>query len=132
MYSGFVFLCNKSSLGQCVQNRQIACSDKYQNQPKTVKRGSIIFLFDPDVKTLVGPFTAVTEGATQIEPGTWSTGVNTHAMSENITVHWENLHIIHDADKQFPYLSNLESCELSTLKVQELMDALGSAPHYKG
>ena len=92
----------------------------------------VIFMYNPENRNLVGPFTAATEGATRIETGTWNSKIDEHSASENIKLEWENLHIISNANESFPFLNNLEKCELSTLRVQTLLDALKEAPIYQG
>jgi hypothetical protein len=132
MYSGYVLYCNKTALGQCVSKRQYTCSDSRKDEVSTIKKGSVLFMYDSIAKTLIGPFTAAKEGATRIETGTWSSTVDEHSASANIKLEWEDLHIIKDAGTRFPFLNKQEKCELSTLRVQTLLDALKEAPVYQG
>jgi hypothetical protein len=41
-------------------------------------------MYDPNSKTLIGPFTAANEGATRIETGAWSTKIDEHSASANV------------------------------------------------
>ncbi len=132
MYSGYVLYCNKAALGQCVSKRQYTCSDSHSDEVGAIKKGSVLFMYDPNSKTLIGPFTAANEGATRIETGTWSTKIDEHSASANVKLEWEDLHIIKDAGSRFPFLNKPEKCELPTLKVQTLLDALKEAPIYQG
>jgi hypothetical protein len=132
MYSGYVLFCNKSALGQCVSKRQYTCSDSHKGEVETMKKGSVLFMYDTVAKTLVGPFTAANEGAQRIETGAWSTKIDEHSASANVKLEWEDLHIIKDAGERFPFLIKPQKCELSTLRVQTLMDALKEAPVYQG
>lgn len=132
MYSGFVLFCEKSSFGQCVSRRLYKCSDTYKGKPEIIKRGSVLFMYDPQSKTLVGPFTAASEGATKIETGAWRSEVDLSSFSGNIKLEWEDLHIIKNANERFPFLNSPEKCALSSLNVQTLLDSLKAAPIYQG
>jgi len=116
------------TLGQCVNKRQYACSDNHKGEVQAIKQGSVLFLYDPDVKSLLGPFTAAEEGASRIETGAWSTKIDEHSASANVKLEWEDLHLIDNVDEQLPFLSKLKTCALSTLQVQEVMTALREAP----
>ncbi|MCW4009120.1 MAG: hypothetical protein NWF05_00665 [Candidatus Bathyarchaeota archaeon] len=119
-------------MAQCVSKRLFTCADSKKEAVSTIKRGAVLFMYNPENRTLVGPFTAASEGAKRIETGAWRSEIDEHSASENIKLEWENLHIISDANERFPFLVNPEKCELSTLKVQTLLDALKNAPPYKG
>ena len=116
------------TLGQCVSKRQYTCSDNHKGEIEAIRQGSILFLYDPDAKSLMGPFTAAEEGATRIETGAWSTKIDEHSASANVKLEWEDLHLIENVNEQLPFLSKLQTCTLSTLQVQEVMDALKEAP----
>jgi len=131
MYSGYILYCNKMTLGQCVSKRQYSCSDKHKDEVKAIKQGSILFVYDPEAKTLLGPFTAAEEGASRIETGAWSTEIDEHSASANVKLEWEDLHLIKNVDERLPFLSKLETCSLSTLEVQEIMDSLREAPVFQ-
>ena len=89
-------------------------------------------MYNPETKTLVGPFTAAAEGATKIETGTWDSDVDEHSASANIKLEWENPHIIENAAERFPFLKNPTKCELSPLWIHTLLDALKNAPVFEG
>ena len=132
MYSGYVLFCNKSTLGQCVSKRQYTCSDSQKDEVGGIKKGSVLFMYDSTLNTLIGPFTAATEGASRIETGAWSSKIDEHSASANVKLEWEDLHVITDAGTRFPFLNKPEKCELPTLTVQTLLDALKDAPAYRG
>jgi hypothetical protein len=132
MYSGYVLFCEKTTLGQCVSKRQYSCSDSHKEEVETIKRGSVLFMYDPQTKTLIGPFTAASEGASRIETGTWRSEIDRHTPSADIKLEWQDLHIISNADEKFSFIADPEKCELSTLNVQTLLDALKEAPVYQG
>ena len=132
MYSGYVLFCAKTSIGQCVNKRLYTCADSHKDEVATIKKGSVLFIYNSETRTLVGPFTAASEGATRIETGTWTSKIDEHSASENIKLEWEDLHIINDAGERFQFLNKSDKCELSTLKVQTLLDALREAPVFQG
>lgn len=132
MYSGYLFFCNKSEISQCVSRRTFTCTDKHKDHIGKIKRGTVIFVYNVDTEALVGPFTAVDEDAKRIQPGTWSTGVDRSSLSGNITVEWEDLHIIENALERFPFLRSPKTCEIPSLTVQQLIEELKQAPLYRG
>jgi hypothetical protein len=132
MYSGYVLFCNKMTLGQCVSKRQFTFSDNHQGEVEAIKQGSILFMYNPEAKSLIGPFSAAEEGAARIETGAWSTKIDEHSASANVKLEWEDLHIIENVDEKLPFISKLETCALSTLQVQQVMDALKEASSYHG
>jgi len=129
MYNGYVFFCNKTSQQQCLSNRRYTCAEKDKPAEK-IKEGSVIFLYNIDHKTLLGPFTALTEGAKQLDAGAWAEDVDTHIPSQDIKVTWEELHIIQDAPGQLPFLSGAKSCKLTSLETQNALDALKNGELY--
>ena len=119
------------TLGQCVNKRQYTCTDSHKGEVQTIKQGSVLFMYDPEAKSLMGPFTAAEEGASRIETGAWSTRIDEHSASANVKLEWEDLHLIKNVDEQLPFLSKLKTCALSTLQVQEAMASLKEAPLYQ-
>jgi hypothetical protein len=132
MYSGYVLFCNKTTIGQCLSKRLYTCSDARKGEVGEVKKGSVLFMYNTDSRTLVGPFTAASEGAARIETGAWTSEIDEHSASANVKLEWENLHLIKNANERFPFLSKPEKCQLSTMKVQTLLDALKEAPIFEG
>ena len=129
MYNGYVFFCNKASQQKCLSNRRYTCADKDKPAEK-IKEGSVIFLYNVDDKTLLGPFTALTEGAEQLDAGAWAEDVDTHIPSEDLKVTWEELHVIQDAPAQLPFISKAKSCKLTSLETQNALDALKNGKLY--
>jgi hypothetical protein len=132
MYSGYLLFCGKITFGQCLSKRRYICTDSYNAEVATIKRGSVLFIYNPETRKLVGPFTAASEGAKRIETGAWTSEIDEHSASENIKLEWEDLHVISDANERFPFIVKPKKCELSTLKVQTLLDALKDAPIFQG
>jgi Development and cell death domain. len=130
MYDGYVFYCNKKSQQQCLNTRHFTCSDQPNKPPEQIKEGSVVFLYNTDEKTLLGPFTALTEGAEELDAGTWRMDVDTKIPSEDLKVTWENLHLIQNADKELPFLAELKICRLGTTQTQRVLDLLRQGPLY--
>jgi hypothetical protein len=132
MNTGYVLFCNQASFGQCVSKRLYSCAGKHAEEAKKIPVGAVLFIFNTDAKTLIGPFTSASEGAERIETGAWNSTIDEHSASENVKLEWEDLHIIQNANVQFPFLANPEKCKLSALTTQTLLDALKEATPYKG
>ncbi len=130
MYDGYVFFCNKTSAQQCVSTKHYTCADKKNMPAEPVKEGSVIFLYNVDDKSLLGPFTALTEGGDELDAGTWAEDIETHIPSEDLKVTWENLHIIQNADKMLPFLGESKKCRLGTTETQRVLDLLKQGELY--
>jgi hypothetical protein len=131
MYSGYLIFCGKTTLGQCLSKRLFTCADSHGEEVASIKKGSVLFAYNPETRTLVGPFTAASGGAARIETGAWATKIDEHSASANVKLEWEDLHVIKNADEQFSFLAKFEKCELSTIRVQTLLDALKEAPKFE-
>ncbi len=132
MNSGYILFCGQASFGQCLSKRFYVCAGKEAEAVKKISKNAVLFVFNPDTKTLVGPFTAANEGATRIETGTWTSTIDEHSASANIKLEWVDLRIIEKASDRFDFLGNPKKCNLSPLTTQTLLDALKEAPIYKG
>jgi len=130
MYDGYVFFCTKESQQQCLSNKLYTCADKQTKPAKPIKEGAVIFLYNEDDKSLLGPFTALTEGGEELDEGTWALGVDEHVPSEDINVTWESLHIIQNASEQFPFLKDPKTCRLTSIETQNLLDILKQGELY--
>jgi hypothetical protein len=129
MYDGYVFFCNKSTQQQCLSRKHYTCMDE-KKPTEPIKEGSVIFLYNVDDKSLLGPFTALTEGADELDAGTWAMDVDERIPSEDIKVTWEDLHIIKNAPAQMPFLGNPKTCRLSTTETQRALDLLKQGELY--
>jgi len=130
MYDGYVFFCNKTSLQQCISNKQYTCADeKTKPKEEQIKVGSIIFLYNLDDKSLLGPFTALPEGD-ELDAGAWALDVDTHIPSEDLKVAWEDLHIIQNAPQELPFLKDPKTCQLTSLETQNALDQLKKGELY--
>jgi hypothetical protein len=128
MYVGYVFVCSKESLHDCLRQKLFACSGETIKNVEEVGVGSVVFLFNTDSKTLIGPFTASGLRRTGLEPGTWKEVTDEHSVSENIRVKWENLHELRNAQDRFPFLKDIKACKLSQFQTQDMLNALDEAP----
>lgn len=132
MNSGYVLFCGKTTFAQCLSKRLFACSSESKSNTEGILKGSVLFMYNVDSKSLVGPFTAASEGAARIETGAWTSKIDNSSVTGNVKLEWEELHIIDNASERFPFLNNLKKCELSALMVQTLLDTLKEAPSFKG
>ncbi|MCW3995785.1 MAG: hypothetical protein NWE98_06515 [Candidatus Bathyarchaeota archaeon] len=130
MYDGYVFFCTKATQQQCLSNRRFTCSDQQSKPTEKIKEGSVIFLYNTDDKTLLGPFTALTVGADELDAGAWVMDVNPHVPSEDLQVTWEDLHIIQNAPEKLAFLTDPKTCRLTTLQTQRALDLLREGELY--
>ena len=130
MYDGYVFYCTKDTQQQCISKRHFSCADKKTKSTEEIKEGSVIFLYNTDDKTLLGPFTALTMGAEELDAGAWAMDVDEHIPSEDVKVTWEELHIIQNAPDKLPFLRDQKICRLSTTEVQRALDLLKQGELY--
>ena len=124
--------CGNTEFAQCMSKRVYTCSGKHTENVKLIPKGSVLFMYNSEDKTLVGPFTAASAGAERIETGAWTSEIDTHSQLGSVRVEWEDLHILQNAAERFPFLEDRDKCELSTLWTQSVLDALKEAPAYKG
>ncbi len=130
MYDGYVFFCTKESQQQCLSNKRYTCADeKTRPNEEEIKVGSIIFLFNLDDKSLLGPFTALAEGD-ELDAGAWAMNVDEHIPSEDLKVTWEDLHLLQDAPEKLAFLKNPKTCKLTSLETQNALDQLKQGQLY--
>jgi hypothetical protein len=130
MYDGYIFFCNKTSLQECLSNKRYTCADKITKPAEEkIKIGSIVFLFNIDNKSLLGPFTALPEGD-ELDAGAWAMDVDTHIPSEDLKVTWEELHIIQNAPEKLPFLKDPKTCKLTSMQTQNTLDTLKQGELY--
>ena len=130
MYSGYVLYCNNAAQEQCLREKQYTCTDKKTTPTARIKVGSVLFLYNVNDQSLLGPFTALTEGAETVDTGTWAMDIDEHSASENVKLEWEDLHRLENAPKKLPFLETPKTCELSTTQTQRALDLLKQAPLY--
>jgi hypothetical protein len=130
MYNGYVFFCNNASRQHCLSTKRYVCSDKQIKPLIPLKEGSLIFLYSSDDNNLIGPFTALSEGAEKFDAGAWTMDVDQHIPSEDLTVTWEGLHMIQNAREKLPFLVNPKICKLSTNQTQLILDLLKQSAPY--
>ncbi len=130
MYDGYVFLCNKTEQQQCLSRKKYTCQEKQNRPSEPVKEGAVIFLYNPDQKTLLGPFTALTEGGEELDSGAWAESIEENIPSQDLKVTWEQLHLLKDADEKLPLLKNPKGCRLTSLETQNVLDTLSQGEVY--
>jgi hypothetical protein len=126
-YTGYVFVCDDASERACLKQRMFTCKGDAARTVQRMRKGSVIFLFNPKSSTLVGPFTAKHSGVRDLEPGAWITDTS-HDFPARFGVEWEELHELKSPTEKFPFLANLQTCELSETRTLELLQALKRGP----
>ena len=130
MYDGYIFFCNKTSQQQCLSNKRYTCADgKTKPSEEQIKIGSIIFLYNIEDKSLLGPFTALPEGD-ELDAGAWAMDVDIHIPSEDLKVTWEDLHLIQNAPEKLPFLNEPKTCKLTSVQTQRTLDILKQSELY--
>jgi hypothetical protein len=131
MQSGYVFLCDSSSLTSCMRNKNFSCTGDQVKVAQELDLNTIIFLLNEEKDSLLGPFT-VTEGPEDLEKGAWYSSVQRDRFSGNIKLEWEGLHELENASQKLPYLKDLKKCSLSALETQEVLAELKNSPFFPG
>jgi len=131
MYVGHVFLCDASSVMDCMRRKSFTCTGDNVKVVSEMEVGSLIFLLNVDSNSLVGPFTVTGSSGVGVEPGGWREVINPHGTNAGINVEWEDLHELKDAQEMFPFLKDINVCKLSDIQIQGLMIALKEAPSFK-
>jgi hypothetical protein len=62
MYFGYILFCSNATQQQCLSNRKFTCADQQKAPTDKIIEGTVLFLFNTDDKSLLGPFTALSEG----------------------------------------------------------------------
>ena len=127
MYTGHVFLCASESLRNCLKHKLFTCSGENVQVVREMETGSIVFLFNMDSDTLIGPFTATGSTGTGLEAGGWREVADAQNKA-SIRVEWEELHEMRKAQDRFPFLGDINTCKLSHFQTQDLLNALKEAP----
>jgi hypothetical protein len=131
MYDGYVLFCTSASLQQCLSRKHHSCEEKETEVSEKIKEGSIVFLYNLNDKSLLGPFTALTEGAAELDAGAWAMNIDENIIPyADVQVTWENLHIIQNAPEQLPFLKEPKTCRLTTTQTQRVLDLLKQGQLY--
>ena len=95
-----------------------------------IKAGTVVFLYNTDNKSLLGPFTTLPEGD-ELDAGTWVMDVDENNMPyEDVKVTWEDLHILQNAPEKLPFLNDPKTCKLTTTQTQRALDLLKEGQLY--
>ena len=129
MQIGYIFLCNNTSMIDCMRNKRFSCSGKQVKVYRELEMNTVIFLLNDETNTLLGPFTVV-QGSEDMEKGTWYSSVDEHSASENLKVEWERLHELKNATDKIPFLKETKDCALTDIQIQGLLSTLKDAPLY--
>ena len=129
MYDGYVLFCNNVSQQQCLSTKRYTCAENESKSLEDIKSGTVIFLYNTGDKSLVGPFSALPEGD-ELDAGAWVENEEHQYPYDDIKVTWEDLHILQNAPKELPFLSEPKTCKLSTGQTQRILDLLKQGPLY--
>lgn len=130
MYDGYLLICNNASQQQCLSSKHYKCASKETAHLEEIKTGTVVFLFNTDDKSLLGPFTTLSKGD-ELDAGTWVMNIDENNMPyEDVKVTWEDLHILQNAPETLPFLNNPKTCKLSTTQTQRALDLLKDGPLY--
>jgi hypothetical protein len=130
MYDGYLLICNDASQQQCLSNKRYTCTSKESPHLEEIKAGTVVFLYNTDNKTLLGPFTTLSEGD-ELDAGTWVMDVDENNMPyEDVKVTWEDLHTLQNAPEKLAFLIDPKTCKLSTTQTQRALDLLKEGPLY--
>jgi len=130
MYAGYVFLCDDSSMKECLNRRLYTCSAD-MDVTDEIGEDSVVFFFNADSGSLVGPFSLSESDEAPLEPGTWVEELDEQSVSGNFRVEWEELHELKQADAKFPFLRNGKTCKLTNVETQSLLNELREAPLFQ-
>jgi hypothetical protein len=130
MYAGFVLFCNNLSQAQCLRDKKYSCVGKKNTSTSKIKVGAILFLYNVEDKTLLGPFTSLSEGGATVDSGAWAMKIDEHSASENVKLEWEDLHRLNNAPAQLNFLESPTKCALTTTQTERALDLLKQAPRY--
>jgi len=130
MYDGYVIICNKESQQECLSKKHYTCAGKESAIVEDMKTNSIVFLYNTDDKSLLGPFTVLPEGD-DLDAGAWAMDIDENIEPyADVNVTWEDLHILQSAPEQLPFLNDFKICKLTTTQTQRALDILKQGPLY--
>ena len=130
MYFGYILFCTSTTQQQCLSKRKFTCSDKQKMPTDKIIEGTVLFLFNTDYKSLLGPFTSLNEGGEELDAGTWAMDIEENAMSENVKVTWEDLHKMENAPEKLPFLNDPKTCKLTDVQTIRILNLLKEQPLY--
>ena len=130
MYSGYIFFCDNAIQEECLRTKKYSCAGKKVVPTAEIKIGAVLFLYNPETDTLLGPFTALSAGAEMVDTGAWKVDIDNHSASQNVKLEWERLHAMRNAAEKLSFLKEPKTCELTTTQTQRALDLLKQAPLY--
>ena len=73
-----------------LSKKRYTCADKESKLVDELKTGTVVFLYNTDNKSLLGPFTTLSKGD-ELDAGTWVMEVDENNMPyEDVKVTWED------------------------------------------
>lgn len=125
-HESYLFYCSNRTQKECLERRLFGHSRKYWGWVQQIKKGTTVFLFNIDSKSLIGPFKAAGDGALNIDPRAWE-NVRPIEFPAQVSVERTTAHEIKMASRKYPFLKNGNLCKLSSEQTKTLIDALERA-----
>lgn len=122
-HESYLFYCSNRTQKECLERRLFGHSRKYWGWVQQIKKGTTVFLFNIDSKSLYGPFKAAGDGALNIDPRAWE-NVRPIEFPAQLSVEWEQVHEIKMASKKFSFLRDGNVCRLTAEQTNLLVNAL--------
>jgi hypothetical protein len=127
MKAGYLFLCGSKTQDECFRRQLLGNVERHWGAVQEIKAGDILFLYNTKSRSLMGPFTAASEGGWEIDPEAWAY-MKPLRFPAQVRVKWQKLHILKNASNEFTFLVDREVCRLTPKQTSDLLAALEQAP----
>ena len=126
---GYLFLTSRLTQKECFEKKLFGHSRKQLRIVEKITKGSPVFLFHTDTKSLIGPFVAASDGKYNIDPDAWTT-IYRYGFPSQVRVEWKELHEIREAPTILPFLNIYYHYQLSQEETKAISSALRNAPPF--
>ena len=126
---GYLFLTSRLTQEECFEKRLFGHSRKELRLVEKIKKGSPVFLFHTDTKSLIGPFFAASDGAYNIDSNAWTT-VWRYGFPSQVRVDWKELREIREAPTIFPFLNIHHHYQLTQEETKAILSEFKNAPPF--
>lgn len=121
--AGYLFLCTNRTQNECLENKLFGAVRQYFGWIKQITKGTPLFLYNVDTKTLFGPFIAADQGGWNISPRAWE-NVRPLEFPAQVLVGHEIIHKLTEAHKKLKFLKRTSICRLNEEQTNALLKAL--------
>jgi hypothetical protein len=129
MKAGYLFLCGSKTQDECFQKHLLGNVERHWGAVQEIKIGDVLFLYNTKSRSLIGPFTAASEGGWEIDPEAW-VYMRPLRFPAQVKVKWDALHILKNANNKFAFLVDRKVCRLTHEQTSSLLSALKKAPTF--